>query len=198
MKINKASNDPEWEEQYIKLLEEVGNYMQAHGDEVVANSEEYLNVANAIQAFNGYNIGDIVGEVEEEEEADDEIKINLDESNIDMTNGLNDNYESLILNQEEEQTDEQLFPNDPFGQDYNYLDSIGLSDYLREAFEYTHARKQRGYQPGNERTKLDDDADAKLDELHNITKRIKDKLARKESIDKEKGNYKISNHISIN
>ena len=175
-KIHKAKDDPNWEDRYIKLLEEAGNYMQAHGEQLVTDSEEYLNVVNAIQAFNGYDDGE--NEVEEEEEETDEIKINFDDSNIGITNGLNDKYDSLIL-----PPDEQLFPNDIFGQDYNYLDSIGLSNYLQEAFEYTHARKQPGYK----RNQLDNDADAKLEELHKIVMRIKAKLSRNENINKEKG-----------
>ena len=177
--IKKAKKNPFWESRNKALLEAYGNYIQKHGDQLVTDSDEFLKLTDVIQLFKSYGEFE---EEDEEEEFNDEIKINLDDSNIDMTNGLNDNYKSLLLNNEEEQDDEKLFPNDPFGQDYNYLDSICLSDYLQGANKYTYARKQPGYI----RNQLDNEADKHLDELHNITKKIKAKISNNEPYDEEK------------
>ncbi len=158
--------------EHEKLLKAYSEYMRKYGRDYEKNNvrtdvEDFRKITDAVQAFKSL--------------MDDDDDVDLFDLN-DNDNVNDDNLDSLILNNEEDLNDEMLFPNDTFGQDYNYLDSIGLSSYLQDAFAYTHARKQSGYK----RNKLDDDVDAKLAELHNITKSIKTKVSRSENYNKEK------------
>ena len=121
--ISNNTNKPE----FAKLVEAYSEYMRKYRNDkqLRKDTDDFRKLANAVQAF--YQL------VEEEEE-EDEIKINLDDDTLDADavnddDAVNDNYSSLILNNEED-LDEMLFPNDPFGQDYNYLDSIVVNDRL--------------------------------------------------------------------